>query len=52
MNIPCKFYEKTILADKEYSGPEMCSCCQIDTAGNHEWNCPNNPHNIIDEKEE
>lgn len=21
-----------------------CSCCQMDTAGNHEWNCPNNPN--------
>ena len=21
---------------------DMCSCCRIDTAGNHKWNCPNN----------
>ena len=22
---------------------ESCSYCQINTAGEHEWNCPNNP---------
>jgi len=24
----------------------MCSYCQKDSAGNHEWNCPLNPINI------
>jgi len=26
--------------------PISCTCCQQDTAGNHEWNCPNNPNKI------
>jgi hypothetical protein len=25
---------------------ENYNCCRIDTAGNHEWNCPNNPNKI------
>jgi len=24
----------------------MCSYCQKDSAGNHEWNCPLNPVNV------
>ena len=24
----------------------ICSSCQQDTAGNHEWNCPNNNNKI------
>jgi len=27
--------------------PIYYNCCRIDTAGNHEWNCPNNPNNSI-----
>ena len=23
---------------------DMCSCCDLDTAGNHAWNCPCNPN--------
>ena len=26
---------------KEYYKPDMYSCCRLDTAGNHEWGCPN-----------
>ena len=22
----------------------ICSCCNQDTGGNHEWHCPNNPY--------
>jgi uncharacterized OB-fold protein len=22
-----------------------CSCCRVDTGGNHEWDCPNHPNN-------
>lgn len=32
---------------KEHLIPEMCSCCQLNTAGKHEWNCPNNPDKFI-----
>jgi hypothetical protein len=23
-----------------------CPFCETDTAGNHAWNCPNNPNNV------
>jgi len=26
--------------------PGGCPCCEMDTAGNHAWNCPNNPNKI------
>jgi len=29
-----------------YSG-SWCPACQLDTAGNHEWNCPNAPNNLL-----
>jgi len=25
---------------KEYQFIDMCTCCNLDTAGNHEFNCP------------
>lgn len=27
----------------------MCSQCQLDTGGNHEWNCPFNRNNFSNE---
>lgn len=32
-------------AGNKIEEPIICSCCRQDTAGNHEWNCPNNPNN-------
>lgn len=26
---------------------DMCSVCQLNTAGEHSWNCPNRPNNLI-----
>jgi len=28
---------------KEHFVPEICPFCRLNTAGKHEWNCPNNP---------
>ena len=30
-----------------YFKPSECTCCRLDTAGNHEWNCPCNPNTLI-----
>ncbi|GIW70280.1 MAG: hypothetical protein KatS3mg101_1027 [Patescibacteria group bacterium] len=27
---------------REWFKSDMCFCCRVDTAGNHELNCPNN----------
>ncbi|KKM92249.1 hypothetical protein LCGC14_1220300 [marine sediment metagenome] len=29
-----------------YYQPLQCPCCQLDTAGNHQWNCPCNPYSV------
>jgi hypothetical protein len=32
--------EKDTAGNQIYE-PVYCNCCRIDTAGNHEWDCPN-----------
>jgi len=34
--------KQTTTDGREIYTPDICSCCQQDTAGNHEWDCPNN----------
>lgn len=38
---------RTDTAGNEIKEIVICSYCQQDTAGNHEWNCPNNPNKVI-----
>jgi len=38
-------------AGNEIQGPILCNCCNINTAGEHEYNCPNKPRAQQDEDE-
>jgi hypothetical protein len=40
---------KTDTAGNEIKGLIICAHCHQDTAGNHEWNCPNNPKSWNDQ---